>query len=93
MMYDKINPVNSAGIEVLCKWAYGYEKATEFCSKKEHWAGNKAQQEVRWDLLDRVDLLWHRKSGASVARVHAQLTDNLKRDALFNKYYEKSKTN
>ena len=78
--------------ETAARFCYGYEKATAKCRKAEHWKGPKNQQLVEWDLLDRYDMLTYRKSNAVAPRADAQVLENMKRDALFMKHYEKSRT-
>ena len=93
MLYDGVDMTNSAGVEILCRWCYGYRKATALVTKPEHWKGSKQQLKTRWDLLDRYDPLFFAKQGPSISAADAKVTDQLKTESLFNKYYTSSQTN
>ena len=88
-LYDGIDTVNSAGCEILCRWAYGYRKATSGVSKVEHHKGQKAQLRTRWDLMDKYDVLPHLKSGLEAKGADQEVLGQMKEEALFSKYYSK----
>jgi hypothetical protein len=88
-LFDGIDTVNSAGCEILCRWAYGYRKATSGVSKVEHHKGQKAQLRTRWDLMDKYDVLPHLKSGLEAKGADQEVLGQMKEEALFSKYYSK----
>lgn len=92
MIDDKVDVCNSVGCEILGRWGYGYRKATSNVTKADHWKGSKGQLRTRWDLLDRYDPLFYAKQGPTVAPADLQVQDTMKQEALFDKYYDRTRT-
>ena len=89
MIYDGLNVCNSAGVEYLCRWAYGLEQTYSECSQKAHCTGDKKNLRTRWDLFNRYDIYSISKKANAVRNADKAVVASMKDDALFNKYLER----
>ena len=80
---------NSAAAEYLARWAYALGRTFEECQKKEHWQGDKKNLKTRWDLFKRYDVWSISKGNTRVDGADNQVTENMKRDAIFLKYLDR----
>jgi len=88
VMFDNVNVCNAASAEILCRWAYGLEKALEDCGRKEDWSGEKNKLKTKWDLFERYDVWSISKGHTAHKEADAAVGTTMKQDALFLKYLD-----
>lgn len=61
--------MNSAGVEMLARRAYGLEQAFLDVEKEKHWKGDKKNLKVHWNRVDDYCVL---RAGAGAVAPHAE---------------------
>jgi hypothetical protein len=89
LLFDGVDVINSAGVEVMCRYLYGIEKCFQGVSKRDHWAGSESQRTTNWEIFRRFDALTHYTASPEVKLADDQVTSGMQRDALFLKHLSK----
>ena len=87
--------INTISFEKLARRAYGLERAFEGVHQESDWhrpQGAKSwTSKVQWALCERYDVRGATSLGPRVAKADEEVRQAMEKDALFLKYYSKSK--
>jgi hypothetical protein len=81
---------SSHGYERLARWGYGLLQVMEEVEDKKHWDGDRKDRRTRWQLLERYHPTAANISEARSDEAEEEVTEGLKRDALFKKWLDKA---
>lgn len=57
ILYDNMDVINSAGVEMLVRRCYALEKAFELVDEEKDWKGDPKKLKVNWGALEEYDVL------------------------------------
>jgi hypothetical protein len=90
-MDDEISGLyNSHGYERLARWGYGLLQVYDEVDSVQGWKGDKKQLKTRWALLARFHPTEAKLIDGGNEEATEEVTDGMKKDALFKKWLEKS---